>query len=213
MLDLILSLLFPTPAAIIVRMGTLGILFVAPYRAFGLMLAVGIMREATLWPLSYDPAAYAPAFEASLVVWLVFQVWAAMSTYDSLARRRTRDFAAALSAALALAVLPLIFETPHIDGSKYELLRIVLLVYRWVSGGLAVLLIGPAITSTRKVQPHTWLLVCYFGQYAIVCLVKNLLPLQVPMLDRFHLGVVAALYAGWLALLPAWSAVQNRSQA
>ena len=152
-------------AAIIVRLGTLRILFTQPYQAFAVMLGVGLTREAVLWPLSYDPAVYAQAWEASLIVLLGAQIVAAISAYDFLARRRTREFSAALSAALALAVLPLVIEDKTLF-SQNELLRMVLLLYRWVDGGLAVLLIAAAIQSYLAPTLHVGLDAGHKRRYA-----------------------------------------------
>ena len=199
---LVWSITMALSAAIIVRLGSLRLLFAQPYQAFSWMLAANLLREAVLWPLSYDVAVYAQAWEASLVIMWFVQIAAAISTYDQIARRHTREFTAAISVALALAVLPLIFETPHLGGSADDGLRLGLLVYRWIDGGLAVLLISAALTSTRKAPAHLWMLAGYFAEYFLVCLVKNLLPLQVPILNRAHLLAVAVLYAIWLILLP-----------
>ena len=186
--------------ALLVRLVRADLWWRHPFHAFTFMLLVGLVREVILWPVSYAGHAYAVAWEVSLFAVLVCQVWAGWSAYEALHERDSREFVAVIAAAVALCLLPLLFESEHVYGCE-TVLRSMLMLYRFVDGCLAVMLIASAMRQ-RRVPAHAWLLAGYFGAWSVVCLVKQMLPLRSPAADHLCSAAVAVLYCGWLVLLP-----------
>lgn len=183
-------------AGVLVRIVYADLWWQPPYHSFTFLLATNLVRDILLWPISYDPRAYLTAWEVSLCALLVMHLWAGWSAYEFMHQRDTREFIAVLTAAAALCCLPLLFESENIFGVE-AVYRGMLLLYRFVDLGLCVLVLG-GMVGKRNVPAHAWLLASYFGAYGVVCLIKNLLPLQAVQVDRFHFALIAALYAAWL---------------
>ena len=195
------------PALVIWRLFVAKLWAVRPYHGLCIMFAVDIVRDVMLWSISYDLTVYARAWEVSLIALLTAQVYACIVTYDQLARRRTMDFAAAVAVAALLCAYIGLFESDLVNTE----LRTVIMLERWIDGSLAVLLVAAALQRHWRAPAHLWILACYFAEHGVVCLVKNLMPVQWPPLGPIHSLALSALYVAWLYLLP--NAPETRSRA
>jgi hypothetical protein len=203
-------------AIALVRLLALGIWSVSHFRAFAIMLAVGLSRDITLAFIPYSSDAYGRVWGLTLPLLLLAHGFAAISTYCAIARLYPKigRFAvwllwASLVAASVTCVSTLFWEWQRSRGS---VLHTMFLLFHWVDALAAGALIVASgflglFPRPLKVMPsnllrHTGLLATYFAAYSLVFAAENLLPKQGPVsvaiwMERGLFGFVTILYLVW----------------
>jgi len=201
-------------------------IYVPPFDGFAFMLGVVVARDLVLACLHYGSHRYTIAWEFSLPVILVSQIYAALQNVVSITRIYPRFGKAAVRLFLGCFVvialcccLGLPFELHYITGES-AVLRMFFLAQRWVDGCIAgTLLIACGILMRSPAPPrkpaanlvlHTCLLTIYFGGYSVLFFLENLAPLGAQQnVERAQFALVVFLYTLWATCL---SAKRQRSR-
>ena len=189
-----------------------------PFKALALMLATVLLRDLTLLLIPYHSHSYTLAWECTLPIVLVMQMWAGYETlravaelYPKLGGLAIRLFLVCLSITVAGCSLGLPFELHRIAGDEI-FLRSLFLLQRWVDSWIAGTLIlvalffmrfpAPAKQPPRNLVIHTVLLAVYFAGYSVLFFMENLVPLgSAEISERLQLSLIMLLYILWATCL------------
>lgn len=207
------SLSIALAAAVIVRVLHQH-LFLAPLRSLVWMLAAVLVRDAILSVPSYTSHAYTAAWEWTLPVLLIFQIWAGLDTlleiarlYPKLGRFMAPLYLTCLAVSVIVCCLILPLELHRLSGGEISL-RLCFLLQRCIDTCIAGVLLlasiflagfpAPSKQPPRNLVLHTILLTLYFGGYAVLFLAENLTALgHAVLLERAQFLVVVLVYAIW----------------
>lgn len=207
----LLSVVFAT--AVIYRILHQDIL-ASPLSGLALMLGVVLVRDAVVSIPQYTSHAYAVAWEATLPMLLVAQVWAGFDTLRAIARIYAnfgnfvvRLYTACLGISTILCCLSFPFELRRLTGAE-ALLRQLFLLQRCtdtcIAGTLTLAALflaqhrAPSNRPPRNLVLHTILLSLYFGGYAALFLAENLTVLGgAALFERLQFVLIVLVYATW----------------
>jgi hypothetical protein len=182
------------------------------------MLGAVVLRDVVLASLRYDSRPYILVWEYTAPVLLFFQVNAALQALRSVARLYPRAgnfavrlFLLCLALAIAACCLGLPFELRHFSTEE-AFLRTAFLMQRLVDSTIAGTLIlvdlflicypAPPKQPPFNIVLHTILLSLYFGGYAALFFLENLVPLgSVQTAERLQFSLVVLVYLTWARCL------------